>query len=280
MVGQGFVRAKGGEAQPKGDAQWFVFVGQQLLLRDLGDGIAVPVAAEYADLAAGAAMTEPLYIGRLDGQPCMAARSTETQLPAGYVGHDLRALYGLVPDLVWWTAGLAFQLSNWAAHTRFCPRTGRPTHVKPGEWAMTCDECNHLQYPTISPCVIVLVHDGDRILMTRQASWPAGRYGLVAGFVEPGETLEQCLEREVREETAIAVSDIRYLGSQPWPFPHQLMLGFTARYAGGDIVVDPNELEDARWFSVDDLPILPPPLSIARRIVDAHVAALRPATDR
>lgn len=111
--------------------------------------------------------------------------------------------------------------------------------------------------------------------MTRQARFPAGMYGLVAGFVEPGETLEACVAREVHEETGVDIADIAYFGSQPWPFPHQIMVGFTARYTGGELRVDTRELEDARWFHRDALPLLPPPLSIARKLIDAWLA--RPA---
>lgn len=272
MSGNEFVRARGGDRRPEGEAYWFVYAGPNLLLARNGDGVAVPRTTLPADL--DLSPIEPIYLGRLGGTPCLAAVLSTDAVPPGYAGHDLRSLYGLVPETHWSIAGLASQLNHWALNTRYCPRTGEPTRLKHGEWAMECASCDLLQYPHVSPCVIVLVQHGDRILMTRQSSWPEGRYGLVAGFVEPGESLEQCLAREVYEETGLAVTEMRYVASQPWPFPHQLMVGFTAQYAGGELAVDHNELEDARWFPVDALPILPPPLSIARRIIDAHVAAL------
>jgi NAD+ diphosphatase len=116
--------------------------------------------------------------------------------------------------------------------------------------------------------MIVRVARGDSILMTRQARFPPGMYGLVAGFMEPGESLEGCVAREVLEETGVRVRNIRYFGSQPWPFPHQVMIGFTADHAGGEIVVDTSELEEAAWFDRGNMPMLPPPFSIARKLVD------------
>lgn len=273
MTATGFIRARSGERRPDGEGLWFVFAGPNVLVQEGQDRVALPRARLSEELDMD--VLEPIYMGRLDGVSCVAARLPDEQIPHGYVARDLRGLYGLVAEPVWVTAGVAFQLVQWTANTRYCPRTGQPTRLKAGEWAMECPSCDLLQYPPLHPCVIVLVHDGDRILLTRQSSWPPGRYGLVAGFVEPGETLEQCLAREVREETDLAVDDIRYFASQPWPFPHQLMCGFTARYAGGQITIDTTELEDASWFQIDALPILPAPLSIARRIIDAHVAAYK-----
>ena len=266
-----FARARGGDRPPAAAARWFVFNGRDVLLRQADDGLFIPLAHSAVELGLDV-LDDPLYIGQLDGVPCMAALLAEETVPEGYAAKDLRTLYGLVDETTWSIAGLAFQLTYWAANTRYCPRTGDRTRLKVGEWAMECPACGLLQYPHVSPCIIVLVRDGDRMLLTRQPGWPAGRYGLVAGFVEPNETLEECVAREVREETALAVDDICYVSSQAWPFPHQLMVGFTARHAGGEIVVDHGELEDAAWFPIDDPPILPPKPSIARRIIDAHLA--------
>jgi NAD+ diphosphatase len=271
VADEGFVRARGGEPLPGGAARWFVFAGPRVLV---AEDTRTPPAASREALGFEAA--DPLYVGTLDGVPCVAAQlvAAETdEAPTGYAAYDLRRLYGMTSEDVWAVAALSSQLLYWAATTRFCSRTGHATVRKEGEWAAVCPACGFTQYPRVSPCTITLIHDGERMLLTRQPSWPAGRYSLVAGFVEPGETLEQCVEREIREETGVAVTDIAYTGSQPWPFPHQLMIGFTARYAGGAVVVDTSELEDAKWFTLDALPMMPPPLSIARRIIDAHLAA-------
>lgn len=270
VEGEGFVRARGGETAPAGEALWFVFAGREVVLVEGADGLSVPRARSLDDT--GLTAERPLYFGTLDGTPCMSVLLAEESVPDGYTGRDLRRLYGSVPDDTWGAAGLAYQLAYWADTTRFCPRTGHPTVLRTGEWGAECPSCGLIQYPRVSPCIIVLIHDGEQILMTRGPGWPAGRYGLVAGFVEPNESLEECLAREVREETGIVVDDIRYVSSQPWPFPHQLMTGFAARYAGGAVVVDRTELDDARWFTRDALPILPPPPSIARRLIDAFVA--------
>ena len=266
-----FIRAQSGETALEGEARWFFFVGDKVLLEEGPRGYNLPLAASAEQV--GLDVAPALYLGRLDGTPCMALALPETTVPPGYKAVDLRTLYGLVLEPAWRVAGLAAQLLHWTETARYCPRTGHPTQRKEGEWAMEFPSCGFLQYPRVHPCVIVLIHHGDRVLLTRQAPWPPNRYGLVAGFVEPAETLEECLRREVREETGIAVDDLRYFASQSWPFPHQLMVGFTARYAGGEITIDTRELEDARWFSLDALPTLPTPFSIARRIIDAHVAA-------
>ena len=137
---------------------------------------------------------------------------------------------------------------------------------------MRCDACESQHYPRLSPSMIVLVTRGDEILLARSPRFVAGVYSTLAGFVEPGESVEHCVAREVREEVGLEVRNLQYLGSQGWPFPHSLMLGFHAEYAGGEIVMQADEIEDARWFRVDDLPPLPAPRSIARYLIDLYVA--------
>ncbi len=266
-----FVRARGVQDPPEGEALWFVMQGAKVLLRQEGpdDKPVIPTASSPEDL--GLTVSRRLYIGLFDGVPCIVARLDGDAVPDAYAVHDLRSLYGLVPESAWSVAGLATQLLYWAETTRYCPRTGDETRAKPGEWATECPSCGLTQYPRVSPCIIVLIHDDDRLLLTRQSSWPPNRYSLVAGFVEPGETLEECVAREIAEETGVRVHAPHYVGSQPWPFPHQLMVGFTARYAGGDIVVDHSELEDARWFPLTELPLRPPPMSIAGRIIEGYL---------
>src|SRR5581483_1123158 len=141
----------------------------------------------------------------------------------------------------------------------------------PTELARRCPRCGLTTFPRISPAVIVLVRRGERVLLGRGSHLPPGLFSTLAGFVEPGETLEEAVRREIREEAGIEVDDVRYFGSQPWPFPDSLMIGFFAEHAGGEIVVDSNELAEARWFALDELPPVPPPFSIARALVDAWV---------
>ena len=166
----------------------------------------------------------------------------------------------------------AIALANWhSTHVR-CPRCGEPTEPVSGGWVRRCSADGSEHFPRTDPAVIVLVHDGgDRCLLGRQPVWPAGRYSTLAGFVEPGESLEQAVAREVEEESGVVVDDIVYRGSQPWPFPASLMLGFDARVVSGKAQVGDDELEDVRWFSRDDIrrgdPILPPPASIAHWLI-------------
>ena len=166
----------------------------------------------------------------------------------------------------------AAQIGTWYAEHRFCGSCGAPTRQLPGERAMRCDACESQHYPRISPSMIVLVSRGDEILLARSPRFVAGVYSTLAGFVEPGESVEHCVVREVREEVGVEVRNLQYIGSQGWPFPHSLMLGFHAEYAGGEIVMQADEIEDARWFRVDDLPPLPASRSIARHLIDLYVA--------
>jgi NAD+ diphosphatase len=165
-------------------------------------------------------------------------------------------------------AGLAKQILHWEMQSRHCSRCGSLTAGITTSWGKRCTSCHSEHYPHIHPCSIILVKRGNELLLTRKAEWPAGRYSLVAGFLDLGESLEECAIREVREETGIEICNIRYVGSQNWPFPAQLMAGFVADYASGDICVERHELEDARWFPVDALPGLPTRRSIARWIID------------
>jgi NAD+ diphosphatase len=171
----------------------------------------------------------------------------------------------------------ATAILNWHRRHRFCANCGSPTGVAEGGHLRVCPRCGAQHHPRTDPVVIMLVHDGDRALLGRQARWPAGRYSTLAGFVEPGESLDEAVAREVEEESGVQVADIRYRSAQPWPFPSSLMVGFHARWAGGEPAVGDGELEDVRWFERDELRAiargqtdlhLPPPVAIARRLID------------
>jgi NAD+ diphosphatase len=163
-------------------------------------------------------------------------------------------------------ADYAHQLLRWMRTSNFCSSCGQPIALADG-WGKRCTGCGHIGYPPVSPAIIVLIHDGPRALLTTKTGW-GKRYSLVAGFVEPGETFEECVVREVREEVGVEVGGIQYVKSQSWPFPHQVMVGFLAEYASGEIVIDTTELSDARWFDLSDLPELPQPYTISRQIID------------
>lgn len=250
-------------------AVYLPFVGDALVLARDGEGVRL-----LTDL--GALPVERTHpIGRLRGAAAFSVvLPKHATLPEDLRAEGLRGAVGLLDPATWSAAAYASQIAHWDRTNRFCGACAAGMALVAGERAMRCEACDHSVYPRISPCTITLVHDGRRILMTRQASWPAGRYGLVAGFVEPGESLEDCARREILEETEVVVDDVQYAGSQPWPFPGQMMVGFTARWVRGEVRPRAGELEDARWFDVDALPVLPPRFSIARRLIDDHVRAL------
>ncbi len=172
-------------------------------------------------------------------------------------------------------AGRAMQVVAWDQNHRFCGRCGTPTELGQDERVRRCAACGLTAFPRIAPAIIVLIERDGSILMARDQRFPTGRYGLIAGFVEPGESLEEAAHREIMEEVGLIVTDLRYAGSQPWPFPNSLMVGFTARWASGEIQPDPLEIEDAQWFRLAALPLLPSGLSIARRLIDEFVARER-----
>lgn len=210
----------------------------------------------------------PDYLGLL-GDAHAFAVAVEAEPPPPFSVRTLRALYGALDDDAFAAAGRAVQLAHWATTHRYCGRCAAPTVRLPQERAMRCAACRLDFYPRISPAIIVLVRRGDEALLARGARFPLPFYSTLAGFSEPGESLEETLVREVKEEVGIDVGGLRYFGSQPWPFPHSLMVGFTAEYTGGELRPDPSEIVDAQWFTADRLPPVPPPISIARRLIDA-----------
>jgi len=264
---------------PPGDphlGRWFLFRDAELLVhepRRAGEAI-VPHLTDPGDLGLSP-IAPPLYLGTLDGDPCWTARLTDEAAspPPGMAFHGLRELHGRLPEAEWAVAGRAVQLLAWDRDHRFCGRCATPTNPLPGERAKRCPTCGLTAFPRISPAVIVLIERDDTILLARGHQFAAGRFGLVAGFVETGESLEDAVRREIAEEVGIAVEAPRYFGSQPWPFPHGIMVGFTAAHAAGEITIQEAELAEAAWFGLADLPRIPPKLSIARRLIDSWAAA-------
>jgi NAD+ diphosphatase len=246
----------------------FVYRGPQLLVRS-GDTM-LPDAGAVASLRIPDDRVLP--VGRYHEDYVRAAWvERETQPPAGYEFIGLRALFGRVSDDMLAVAGRAFQVAEWARTHRFCGVCGKPMHKAEGERAMRC-ECGHTNYPRIAPAMMVLVKRGPAILLARNvAVAPGGRMSALAGFLDPGESVEDAVHREVMEEVGLTVKDLRYFGSQSWPFPGSLMVAFTAEYAGGEIRCDPAEIAEARWFGPGDkLPELPPPQSISRALIEAN----------
>ena len=217
------------------------------------------------------------FVGVVDGHAWWAVDVPDGADDPSYgAALDLRAFFGRAPEHHWLAAGRGVQVVEWARTHRFCGRCGTPTELAAGERAIRCPACGLLSFPRLAPAMITLVTRGEpgpdqEALLARGVQWTVPMYSCLAGFVEPGESLEAAVVREVAEEVGIEVVDPRYVGSQPWPFPNSLMIGFTATYASGEIVCDPTEIADAGWYRRDDLPMIPPGISIARRLIDDWV---------
>jgi NAD+ diphosphatase len=254
-----------------GEAVWFVFREARLLVAE--ESNALPPGLEPLGLAA----VRTQYLGTLGARHVFAADlDAAASTPAGWRWSDLRSLFGRLAADDYALAGRALQLVEWERTHRFCGRCGTPTDARRDERSRQCPACGLIVYPRLAPAVMALVRRApDELLLARSPRFPPGMYSALAGFVEPGETLEQCLHREVFEEVGIRVANLRYFASQPWPFPHSLMIAFLCDWAGGDIRVDALEIEDAKWFRMTGLPQLPQPISIARRLIDAAVREMR-----
>ena len=227
------------------------------------------LVSEQLELPRLAAHPDDIIVNQVDGQTYVARH-----LPDDF---DMPQKYQLVPvrDLVsHWTTNQfeqtsrALQLLEWKRNHQFCSRCGNKAEQQGNENAMRCPACKYSQYPRIQPCVIVAITKGPQILLARSVRRHTSMYGLIAGFVEIGETLEQAVARETLEEVGIELKNIEYMASQPWPFPSNLMLAFKAEYAGGDLVLQRDEIADANFFDFDNLPIIPPKGSIAYWLID------------
>lgn len=274
----GFVPGIDAPADPTASIWLYAFVGGQVALPDGRSEAFAPVSAALLATAPDRrAADAPLYLGRLDGLDCWAV--TRPEPPPGWLAVGLRAA------LMHWSAaqmavaGRAAQLVEWRRTHRHCGVCGTPTVVVAGERAVQCPACGHRSYPRINPAMMALVWRPGELLLARAPSHAPGRYTALAGFVEAGESIEECVHREIAEEVGVQVQDLRYYGSQSWPFPHSLMVAYTARWAGGPIVPQESEIEDARWFAVDALPPVPPRFSISGHLIDdtaRRIAAREP----
>ncbi len=262
-----------------GPACWFIFQGDRLLVRANGDRAAVPIVGSPVEL--GVSPLRSLYLGYLEDDAartdCFAAEIDRGDaLPDGMAAEGLRNLYPALDEAPMRVAGRAVQLLAFERTTRYCGQCGGPMVNQAYERARRCPACELVTYPRLSPAIIIAVTrstpDGLQILLARNHRFPAGRYSVLAGYVEPGESLEECAAREVCEEVGITIGNIRYFGSQPWPFPDSLMIGFTADCVRGEIRLEESELAEAHWFRADELPNIPPSHTIARQLIDGFVA--------
>lgn len=250
-----------------GEGHWLILQGNSMLVTEQ---LQIPCGAKPGFLPMNC---EPLLIGLWQGVPLrIAAISRAIEIPPSFSAETFNASGDRLDDAALTLGGMAMQILHWQKKSRFCSTCGGALTPMSGSFGMLCPACNYEHFPSIHPCAIVLVRRGDQFLLARKKEWASGRYGLVAGFLDMGESLEECAAREVLEETGIVVKNVQYVGSQCWPFPSQLMAGFIADYASGEIVVDESELEDARWFSRHEPSIgLPPHRSIARWIIDRYM---------
>jgi NAD+ diphosphatase len=249
---------------------WFAFQENRLLVHLSERGARPPLCGELQSLGIRPVRTQ--YLGTFGEYGCRSAElCAAVPPPEGMRLEQLRRLWGSLPEELFWIAGRAFQIMDWDRNHQFCSRCGCPTADRSEERAKLCPRCGLVAYPRISPAVIVAITRGEEILLARARRFPHALYSVIAGFVEAGESLEQCVRREIAEEVGISVENLRYFGSQSWPFPNSLMVAFTAEYAGGEIRIDPSEIADARWFSPERLPRIPDKVSIARKLIDWFV---------
>lgn len=278
---------------PPADADgghWFAFCGDRLLV-EVGppstratDDLRVPTRPQWVKLPFGASAgvdADPLrrlYLGRLGQTHCFAMEFPEgAPAPPGSSWENLRTLFSVLDDALFGIAGRALQIVDWDRTHQFCGRCGTPTEHKRDERVRVCPSCRLSAYPRVAPAIMALIRRGREVLLGRGPHFPRGMYSALAGFAGPGESLEQCLMREVAEEVNVSVGNIRYFASQPWPFPHSLMIAFTCEWTGGEIRPDPSEIEHAAWFDVFQLPRLPSKISIARALIDSVTEEMRQA---
>jgi NAD+ diphosphatase len=260
--------------EPTEPKRWFLFQGSKLLLVSDVAGVMIPERLPDTDLGllAGRQQYLGLRTGPRGNEYCYCGELPEDfEPPPGMVFEQLRPLYSMLEESDFWLAGRAIQIVSWDRDHRYCGRCGNRTIDQTLDRSKVCPNCGQTQYPRLAPAVIVRIQrqigSKREILLARSQRFRGAMFSVLAGFVEPGETLEDCVEREIAEETGIRVKDIAYFGSQPWPFPHSLMIAFTAEYESGELTIDRSELAEAGWFTAKSLPSTPPPPSIANRLI-------------
>lgn len=255
------------ESLPVSDRDWiFPLVGRDAVSL-LRGAPAQPLTRRECESTFGVLSAE-VHLGQWQGQDCYSAQVAPERIdPLEHLQGNLYTLIGRVPDDLFAAWGRAVQLQSWLRDHAYCGRCGAPTETADLGRALSCSACEHNQYPRLSPCVIVAITRGEQLLLAAAQHRRAAFYSTLAGFIEPGESAEQAVVREVYEEVGLSVGNLRYFGSQPWPFPGQLMLGFYADYLDGDIRLDEQELSDAGWFSANQLPPIPPATSISGQLI-------------
>lgn len=257
---QNFIKSVSPENES--EALWFVFSKDQLLIHE--EKKSLPDRCDLTlqnTLYMGTFESKHLFVGEMKG---------EELIPQGFFLKGLQALYGAMDEEEYSLAGQALQLIDWDRMHQYCGCCGHLTFHRKHERCRECSSCGHLAYPKLAPVVMVLIKRGQQILLARGPHFPGNMYSVLAGFVDPGETLEQCVVREVFEEVGLKVGNLRYFGSQPWPFSRSLLIGFICDWEEGEIHIDPAEIEDAKWFDYNDLPEIPSFLSLARILIESE----------
>ena len=248
------------------NAYWFLFHNDELLVKESDGNTTIPLTSDIKLFASQP--TDVQSIGELHERECFIANISNDNILIGFSFKKIRPLYGHMDDEYFGAACRAFHIINWMKTSKFCGCCGGIMTILSHEIAMKCSTCDHIVYPRISPAIIVAVIKDNQILLARAERFPPNRYSVIAGFVEPGETLEECVKRELKEEVGIEVEQINYFGSQPWSFPDSLMIAFTAKALTEEITIDNNEIVAADWFTPQNLPDLPDKSSISRQLID------------
>lgn len=241
---------------------WFIFSKDQILISE--DRKNLPLHHDFIS-------QRTFYLGTMRNKHLFAAEvEPEEKAPSGWQWSHLRPLHAVLDEENYAIAGRALQLIHWDRTNKFCGGCGKTTFTRQNERCRECAACGQLAYPKLAPAIMVLVKRDKKVLLARSPHFPGKSYSVLAGFVDPGETLEQCVAREVLEEVGIKVKNIQYFSSQPWPFSYSLMIGFTCEWLEGEIRIDPSEIEAADWFTGSDLPELPPRISLAHMLIDSY----------
>jgi len=244
---------------------YFLFCNNELLVKSENNNAIIPTTLDIEHLN----LINVQYLGSLNGENYYCGEiNKDAVISDNMYFSTLRALSHHLTLDMFWIGGRAIQIVNFYTDHKYCGRCGSTTQNVIGERSTKCTKCGFVNYPRISPAIIVAVVRGDKLLLAHNKGFTKDLYSTVAGFAEAGETLEECVVREVQEETGITVKNIKYFGNQPWPFPNSLMVGFTAEYASGEIQVDGEEIDDAGWYSSSQMPLTPDSISIAKKLIN------------
>lgn len=246
----------------------FIFRNNEILINKISKESPLP----YFSKGLQASVMRQHYLGIFNDIHCMCFEVDTIELSENWQFQPLKNAFEHLGETFFAIAGRALHILQWDKDHQFCSRCGIPLIVKADERAKVCPQCQLHFYPKLSPSIIVAIMRGREILLARSPRFPPGNYSVLAGFIEPGETAEEAVEREVYEEVGLTVKNIQYFGTQHWPFPDSFMLGYTADYDSGEIAIDKQEIEDARWFDIDHMPPLPSKISIARHLIDNFTA--------